>query len=174
MSVWEIVVVEDNPADVVLLKEALKHYGLACRLKHYSNGEDAATAIRAMVTAPALLLVDLNMPRVPGLELLHVIRASPVLDEVPVAILTSSRDPDDRVESERLGADAYIVKPPGYYDFVATVGEAIAQLLQHKAPGACGRYVHRYKSARLQKPRHERGTNRTPRRCGCIGRRLLF
>ena len=136
-----IVLVEDNPADVLLIKEALKHHGVAFSVEQYTNGEDAVKAVSDLLRAaepllPALFLVDLNIPRVHGFELLRVIRGERVLDEVPVAVLTSSQAPADKTESERLGADAYIVKTPGYYDFLTNVGGTIAQLLRRNQPGA--------------------------------------
>lgn len=139
MSVGRIVIIEDNPADVLLVKEALKHHGVACDLEQYSNGEDAVKAIAAMQHAPALFLVDLNIPRLHGFDVLRVIRSCSILDEAPTAILTSSRAPDDKAESERLGADAYIVKSSGYHEFLTNVGGTIVQLLQRKLPGAQGR-----------------------------------
>ena len=132
MSDFRIVLVEDNVPDVLLINEALQHQGVAYSLQHYLNGEDAAKAIAAGVDPPDLFLLDLNVPRVPGLELLHIIREQPVMARVPVAIITSSRAADDRALSEQLGADAYIVKPTSYTDFKTQVGQAIANLLRRK------------------------------------------
>src|SRR5207253_6389609 len=120
-----MVIVEDNPADVLLVKDALKKHGLECSIEHYTNGEDAARAMAAMREAPSLFLLDLNLPRLHGLELLRIIRSLSMIAEAPVAILTSSKAPDDKVESEKLGANAYIIKPAGYSDFVTNVGSAI-------------------------------------------------
>ena len=122
MSISRIVVVEDNAADVLLMEDALKQHGLECALEHFRNGEDAAKAISEMVDAPSLFVVDLNLPRVHGLELLRLIRACPLVADVPVAIFTSSKAPADKTRSEQLGADAYIVKPTGYNEFVEHVG----------------------------------------------------
>ncbi len=144
MSVSRIVVVEDNAADVLLMEEALKQHGLECALQHFSNGEDAAKAISEMIDAPDLFVVDLNLPRVHGLELLRLIRACPPVAAVPVAILTSSRAPADKTRSEQLGADAYIIKPTGYSEFMENVGSGIFRLLRRPSPEAwsgrvCGR-----------------------------------
>ena len=138
MSVCRIVLVEDNPADVLLVKEALNHHNVAFELELHSNGESAANAITAMSEVPALFLLDINIPRIDGLALLRLIRARSILDQVPAVILTSSRVPSDRTESERLGADAFLIKPTGYQVFLTDVGGAIAQLLQRKLPRACG------------------------------------
>jgi CheY-like chemotaxis protein len=135
---FRIVLVEDNAVDVLLIKEALQHRGVAYTLEHYAQGEDAAKAIAAAVEPPDLFLLDLNVPRVHGLELLRLIREVPLMANVPVAIVTSSRAADDRVESEQLGADAYIVKPTGYADYKTRMGQTILELLQRKSRAASG------------------------------------
>jgi CheY-like chemotaxis protein len=139
VSDFRIFVVEDNAPDVLLIKEALEHHGLAYTLQLYTNGEDAARAIAEAVDAPDLFLLDLNVPRLHGLELLRIIRELPRVAHVPVAILTSSRAAGDRAESAQLGADAYIVKPIGYTDFKTQVGQAVAELLERKARAGCAR-----------------------------------
>jgi len=130
------VVVEDNPPDVLLLKETLKHRQIAFMLEHYANGEDAAKAFRSMTRVPDLILLDLNVPRVNGFELLVLIRRHPVLSQAKVAVFTSSRLPGDKIQSEQLGADAFITKPLGLQEFLGTVGAAIAKLLDAGAAGS--------------------------------------
>ena len=148
MSNDRIVIVEDNPVDVLVVREVLNNRGVTSSLEHYSNGEDAGKAIAAMIDAPKLFLLDLNVPRVHGLELLRIIRACPAVSSVPVAILTSSHAPEDRARSEQYGADAYIVKPQGYHEFVTQVGSAIGGLLMHKASGRCSSSCHRSRLGR--------------------------
>lgn len=139
MSVSRIVVVEDNPADVLLLQEALKEHGIECKIELFTNGEDAARAISVMPEAPALFLLDLNVPRIHGLDLLRQIRTRPEVAAAPVAIVTSSQAASDKTQSEQFGADAYIVKPMGYDEFVAKVGGAVVRLLNRpKAAGSAG------------------------------------
>jgi CheY-like chemotaxis protein len=139
VSDFRIVLVEDSVPDALLIKEALQYHDLAYTLQHHTNGEDAAKAIAATIEAPDLFLLDLNVPRVHGLELLRIIRALPLVAHVPVAIITSSRTAGDRAESEKLGADAYIVKPNSYSDFKTQVGQAIANLLRRKPRAGCAR-----------------------------------
>ncbi len=139
MSVVRIVIVEDNPADVLLLEEALKHHRVRYVLERFTNGEEAANAISAMPEAPALFILDLNVPRIHGLELLRIIRACPVLAAAPVAIFTSSQAPADKARSEELGADAYIVKPMSYHEFVTNVGASIVRLLNRPKAAGCAR-----------------------------------
>jgi two-component system response regulator len=139
VSDFRIFVVEDNAPDVLLIKEALEHHGLAYTLQLYTNGEDAARAIAEAVDAPDLFLLDLNVPRFHGLELLRIIRELPQVAHVPVAILTSSRAAGDRAESAQLGVDAYIVKPTSYENFKTQVGQAVAELLERKSRAGCAR-----------------------------------
>jgi CheY-like chemotaxis protein len=168
MSVSPIVVVEDNPADVLLLEEALKHHGVQYVLERFTNGEDAAKAISVMAEAPALFILDLNVPRVHGLELLRLIRACPPLTSARVAILTSSQAASDKTQSEQFGADAYIVKPMGYNEFVTNVGGTIVRLLSRgKAAGCCRippwpPFV-RCRNRSMPPPRRRCGTSERPR-----------
>src|SRR5712671_5405343 len=85
-----IVIVEDNAADVLFVREALKHQGIAFSLEHYVSGADAMKALAAMQVAPDLILLDINLPRVSGFELLKMVRNHLVLADIPVAIITSS------------------------------------------------------------------------------------
>jgi DNA-binding response OmpR family regulator len=148
VSVSRIVVVEDNPADVLLLREALNQHGIVAALDLFTNGEDAEKAIAAMPEAPALFILDLNVPRVHGLELLRRIRSRPEIATALVAIVTSSKAPSDEAQSEELGADAYIVKPMGYTEFVTNVGVAIGQLLHRAKAAGCARVSSRPPSVR--------------------------
>ena len=172
MSDFRILLVEDNAPDVLLIKEALEHHGLAYTLELYTNGEDAARAIAEAVDPPDLFLLDLNVPRLHGLELLRIIRELPVMAHVPVAIITSSRAAGDRAESEQLGADAYIVKPTRYTDFKTQVGQAVAELLERKSRAGCAhrpqmprvwRSAARPGPQRAAKPGRSRSGYRSPR-----------
>ncbi len=127
--VW-IVVVEDNHADVLLLREALGQIKVVYTLEHYTNGEDAAKGIAAMQETPDLVLLDINVPRVPGLELLTLIRKHARIANTTVAMFTSSTAVQDRLQAEQLGADDYIIKPTGFFEFVNGVGRAIQRLLE--------------------------------------------
>jgi DNA-binding response OmpR family regulator len=125
-----VVIVEDNPADVLFVREALKQQGIAASLEHWVNGADARDALNRMREAPDLILLDINLPRVSGFELLRIVRNHAVLTNVPVAIITSSLAAADKTTGEELGADAYIVKPSDYEEFMTGVGGEIARLLQ--------------------------------------------
>src|ERR1700693_6661703 len=108
-----IVIVEDNPADVLFVREALKHHRIAFSLEHYVSGDDALKALAAMQEAPDLILLDINLPRVSGFELLKRVRSHEVLANVPVAIITSSVAAADKSTGQRIRAGGFIFSPPG-------------------------------------------------------------
>jgi len=121
--------VEDNPADVYLIEEALRTHGVECDMKWLRDGEQALTWLADNGDAcPDLVLLDLNLPRVDGKEVLARIRRTPRLSATRVAIMTSSDSPQDRREMADLGADCYIKKPPTLDEFLE-VGNTIKNLL---------------------------------------------
>lgn len=132
MSILHIVIVEDNPPDVLVFRECLRRRGIAFTIEHYLNGEDAAKAIVATTAPPDVFVLDLNVPRIHGLELLKVIRANPLTARAAVVILTSSRMADDRTRAEQEGADLYLIKPDGFREFVDRVGAAFEDFLNRK------------------------------------------
>jgi DNA-binding response OmpR family regulator len=130
MKEYRILIVEDNPADVLFVREALKHHRISFTLQHHISGEDALKALAEMHEVPDLVLLDINLPRLSGFELLKRARNQGLLANVPVAIITSSVAAVDKTTGERLGIDAYIVKPADYEEFMTEVGGTIARLLQ--------------------------------------------
>ncbi len=129
-----ILLIEDNPADVFLIKEALRTHGIEYDLNWIADGEEAVEQVdkvQSDTTAPGLILLDLNLPKVDGKEVLTRIRRNPALSDTPVAILTSSDSPHDRRDTASLGATCYIRKPPTLDEFLG-VGERIKELLSGK------------------------------------------
>jgi len=124
-----IVLAEDSGADVILIEEALRTMGLDAELRVFPDGETCACYLRSGVDAPHAIILDLNLPRVDGFELLKVIRGEARYAHVPVAVLTSSKLAADRRKSLALGADAFITKPATLDDFLETVGMGIRGLL---------------------------------------------
>jgi DNA-binding response OmpR family regulator len=123
--------IEDNPADVFLVKEALRTHGIYFEMNWMSDGEEAVGHLSAHLTsqsAPQLILLDLNLPKVDGKEVLSRIRSNPNLAATKVAILTSSDSPHDRRDTASLGANCYIKKPPTLDEFLR-VGGTIKDLL---------------------------------------------
>jgi two-component system, chemotaxis family, response regulator Rcp1 len=125
-----IVLIEDNPGDVFLVRKALEAKKLECELIHY---EDVDQALRALCIEhalhPDLILVDLNLPRREGFDALKETRQTPWLVGVPIAVLTSSEAEKDRHRTALIGADRYIHKPPTLEEFIDQVGKAVEELL---------------------------------------------
>lgn len=114
-----ILLVDDDPLDVMTLKRALRDLQAHNPLYVSNDGEEALTFLRNLSNAPpALILLDLNMPRMSGLELLKVLKADDHWRLIPVVILTSSQEVEDRLASFGLNAAGYIVKPLDYSRFV--------------------------------------------------------
>lgn len=123
-----ILLAEDNPRDVELTARALAQSNLANRLDVVSDGVEALEYLRCegayagrKPEAPAAMLLDIKMPRMDGLEVLREIRKDPRLRRLPVVILTSSREEQDLVAGYDLGANAYVVKPVDFEDFIRAV-----------------------------------------------------
>lgn len=127
-----ILLVEDNPADVLLFREALEEHAVACDLFVASDGEKAFQFIESAEAGdrpyPELIVLDLNLPKRTGHEVLHRLRKSELMSDIPVAILSSSAAPQDREHTETLGISAYLVKPAKLEDFMK-IGKVIQNLL---------------------------------------------
>lgn len=136
-----IVVVEDNPADIILVREALAVNSVVSQLETYGTGESALAALSSRLeeespNLPNLVLLDWNLPAINGAEVLRTIRQWPLFDLTPVAVLTSSGSPRDRSQALNLGATRYIQKPMNLDDFVHQVGQQIRELLKGSAQAA--------------------------------------
>ena len=127
----KILLAEDNPADVYLIEEALREHQVPFEMMVAEDGEAAIAMIVGGKVAPDLVLLDLNMPKRSGGEVLTLLREQPHCRTLPVVVLTSSDSPSDRDEALRLGATSYIRKPTGLDDFLQ-IGAAIKQLLGRK------------------------------------------
>jgi len=127
-----IFLAEDNTADVFLLKEALESHGIEHEIDRCVDGEECVGRLtrEAATLQPDLIIVDLNLPRVDGLEVLKTVRAKSQFDGVPVMVLTSSQSPRDRQNAYDSGADAFVSKPPRLDDFLEIVGRSISSMLQ--------------------------------------------
>jgi DNA-binding response OmpR family regulator len=145
----QVFIAEDNDPDVFLVEEALRSQGILALIQHCQDGEEAIQAASQIDDSrlPDIVIIDLNLPKVTGLEVLRHVRSLKQLDGVPVLVLTSSQSKADRVQAEQLGADAYIAKPPTLPEFLSSVGSGIRALLERseREPGAwlhtaiCGR-----------------------------------
>ena len=120
----EILLIEDNPDDAELTIRALKKHKLANNLMHLKDGEDAVNFLFSRRSPiPKMILLDLKMPKIDGIEILKKLKTHPEKKIIPVVVLTSSKEEKDIVESYRLGVNAYIVKPVDFEKFVSAVTE---------------------------------------------------
>jgi CheY-like chemotaxis protein len=135
-----LVLIEDNPSDVYLMKLALQESGLAFELTSFENGAEALLTLCPEAGAaneffiPDLILLDLNTPGIGGFEVLARIRGNARLADVPVAIITSSDSPDDKHRAAMMGATTYIQKPTELEAFFKHVSGAVKQLLADARP----------------------------------------
>jgi two-component system response regulator len=128
-----ILLVEDSPRDAELILDALEPYRVGAEIVHVRDGADALDYLyrRGQFAdraddPPTLMLLDLKLPRVDGLEVLRQIKNDPTLHTLPVVMMTSSRQEEDLLKCYELGVNAYVVKPLKYHDFV----EAVQQIGQ--------------------------------------------
>lgn len=127
---FRIFLVEDNAGDVYLLEKTLQNRGIGYELIRYDDGERAINALRADdFIVPDLIIVDLNLPRREGFEVLQTVRGKPGFVGVPRAILTSSDAVKDKHRVAVTGGERYIHKPPMLEDFLDQVGQSIEDLL---------------------------------------------
>lgn len=127
----EILLVEDNPDDVELALHALRQEKLANRVEVARDGEEALDFLfcrgayqgRSFQNQPKVVMLDLKLPKVDGLEVLRQVKADSRTQAIPVVILTSSREEQDLIRSYQLGVNAYIQKPVDFEQFQAVVRE---------------------------------------------------
>jgi len=136
---YRIWIAEDNPADVYLIEEALRRHQFAYLLKTADNGEDMLNLLALLDQDPAescpdLFLIDLNLPRRSGDEVLARIRQSHRCAHVPVIVITSSDSPQDRARIRELGASFYFRKPADLERFM-TIGGIVRDFLDTRTDG---------------------------------------
>lgn len=128
-----VLLVEDSPADIYIVRESLKKYMKEVDLQVLNDGEKAFDLIEATeaddsALPPAILILDLNLPKRSGQEILQRVRTSRKLARIPVVIFTSSDSPQDRAETTRLGATAYFRKPADLEEFMC-IGKVVQSVL---------------------------------------------
>ena len=122
----DVLLVEDDPGDVVIAREALKAAGLKTRLSVVSDGDEALAFLRRSgrherARRPDLVLLDLNLPGRSGLEVLAEVKSDPHLRRIPVVVLTTSGSAQDITRSYDLHANVYVAKPVDFDDFARVV-----------------------------------------------------
>lgn len=139
----EILLVEDNPNDVKLAMHAFKTHHIANHVHVVRDGAEALEFIfctdryadRKIENGPKMILLDLKLPLVDGIEVLRRTKADPRTHAIPIVVLTSSREDRDIVESYKLGVNSYIVKPVDFGQFTDTVKQlGYYWLLLNQAP----------------------------------------
>jgi CheY-like chemotaxis protein len=114
-----ILLVEDDKVDTMTVKRALKEIHVTNPLVHVENGEEAVNYLRdSQREKPCIMLLDLNMPIMNGIEFLQVVKHDDQLKRIPVVVLTTSEEQQDKVSSFNLGVAGYMAKPVDYRQFV--------------------------------------------------------
>jgi CheY-like chemotaxis protein len=117
-----ILLIEDDQVDTMVVRRALKELHVANRLEYVENGEEALDYLRDPARErPCLILLDLNMPVMNGIEFLQAAKVDPELKRMPVVVLTTSDEQKDKVESFELGVAGYMRKPVDYQQFVEII-----------------------------------------------------
>ena len=131
----EILLAEDNAEDAEMTMRALRRNNLANRLRWVRDGAEALDYLRAVARAPKLVLLDIKMPKVDGIEVLRQLKNDPAMRAIPVVVMTSSNEERDVVESYRLGVNSYIVKPVQFDAFAQTVAKiGLYWMLTNRVP----------------------------------------
>jgi CheY-like chemotaxis protein len=126
LDVIDILLVEDDEGDVLMTREAFEHHKIQNRLHVVNDGEKALQFLRRQgpygdAPRPGLILLDLNLPRKDGLEVLAELKADPELCVIPVVVLTTSEAEEDILRSYSLHANAYVSKPVDFSRFVEVI-----------------------------------------------------
>ncbi len=139
----EILLVEDNPDDVALTLHAFKKHNLSNRIHVCRDGAEALDYLfgegeyqgRNIENVPKVVLLDLKLPKINGLEVLKRVKSNPSTQKIPIVVLTSSREEQDLVECYRLGVNSYIVKPVDFEQFTDAVQKVgLYWMLLNEAP----------------------------------------
>lgn len=131
----EVLLVEDNPDDVALTLRALSRHNLANRVHVARDGAEALEYLADM-PKPRVVLLDLKLPRLSGLEVLERMKGDGATKTIPVVVLTSSREEPDIARAYELGANSYIVKPVDFERFVKAISDAgLYWLVLNEPPG---------------------------------------
>lgn len=139
----EILLVEDSDADAEMTLRTLRKRGIANRIERVSDGVEALDYLRLQGNfesrtggLPRLVLLDLKMPRMDGLQVLRELKTDPRLRAVPVVMMTSSREEGDLLQSYELGVNSYVVKPVDFAEFAETIAQVgMYWMIANQAPG---------------------------------------
>ena len=126
-----ILLIEDDSIDAMMVKRALKVLNVSNNLVHQENGEEALSYLKENINAmPSLILLDLNMPRMGGLEFLEIVKKDARFKSIPIVVLSTSSELQDRLASFNYSVAGYMVKPVDYHEFVKLM-ETISNYWTH-------------------------------------------
>ena len=139
----EVLLVEDSDADAEMTLRTLRRRGIANRIERVHDGVDALDYLRLQGShaartsgLPRLVLLDLKMPRMDGLQVLREMKSDARLRKIPVVLMTSSREEGDLLESYELGVNSYVVKPVDFGAFAETIAQVgMYWMIANQAPG---------------------------------------
>ena len=140
----DILLIEDNPIDAEMIIRTLRKNKITNNLFHISDGSDALDFLfgkgkytgRELNNLPKVILLDLKLPKVNGLEVLRKIKTDEIIKKIPVVVLTSSIDSQDMKQSYELGANSYIVKPVEFENFFKAISDLGFYWMMHNEPSA--------------------------------------
>ena len=122
----DVLLIEDNLIEVMKMERAISSLGLNHTINVANNGEEALEILEDNQQWPDLILLDLNMPRISGIEFLMILKNNEDLKHIPTVILTTSDNQKDIEECYRIGVSGYIVKPLKYYDYVDKIQNVLS------------------------------------------------
>ena len=112
-----ILIVEDDQVDVMTIKRAFKQVEAENHLHIESNGEEALRYLNEVKELPGLIILDLNMPKMNGIEFLNILRSNPKFKHLPVVVLTTSKEQQDKISTFNLNISGYMIKPVDFNQF---------------------------------------------------------
>lgn len=126
MRILEILLVEDDLIEIMKLKRAMSSLNFLHKIVEAENGETALKLLKSKKNHPDIILLDLNMPKINGIEFLSILKRDDVLRHIPTIILTTSSNDKDLIECYKIGIAGYIIKPLKYEDYVSKIDKLLA------------------------------------------------
>ena len=125
-QVLKIMLIEDDMIEIMKLNRTISKLKLKHKIVETNNGEDALKLLSEMDNLPDIILLDLNMPKVDGIEFLSILKSDDNLKHIPTVILTTSNNQKDLVECFKIGVSGYILKPLKYEDYVDKIDKVLS------------------------------------------------
>ena len=126
MKTLNILLIEDDMIEVMKLNRTMASLKLNHKITEANNGEDALKILEKKDELPDIILLDLNMPKINGIEFLNILKNDPILKYIPTIILTTSNNQKDLLECYKIGIAGYVLKPLKYEDYVSKIEKLLA------------------------------------------------